>query len=98
MKRSGYWWFRLTQRGGFQSLTVRSGACDDVYSQVPMTERSKSSLAAEAIAAHVESEEWQLGEIQSAMADLDASQGIDHEEVSDWLHSWGKPKEKEAPQ
>jgi RHH-type rel operon transcriptional repressor/antitoxin RelB len=59
--------------------------------------RSKSFLAAEAIAAYVESEEWQLGEIQSAMAELDAGQGIDHEKVSDWLHSWGKPKEKKAP-
>src|SRR5579872_7186951 len=39
------------------------------------SKRSKSFLAAEAIAAYIESEEWQLGEL--------------HEKVSKWLKSWG---------
>jgi RHH-type rel operon transcriptional repressor/antitoxin RelB len=61
------------------------------------SKRSKSFLAAEAIAAYVESEEWQLGEIQAAMAELDEGQEIRHEEVSKWLSSWGKPRETKAP-
>jgi hypothetical protein len=36
--------------------------------------RSKSFLAAEAIAAYVDSEEWQLGEEQAGMAELDPRQ------------------------
>lgn len=59
--------------------------------------RSKSFLAAEAIAAFVASEEWQLGEIQEATADLDAGKAVSHEKVSTWLKTWGKPGEKKAP-
>ena len=59
--------------------------------------RSKSFLAAEAIAAYVESEEWQLGELQAGIAELDAGKGVSHERVSKWLKSWGKPGETKAP-
>ena len=59
--------------------------------------RSKSFLAAEAIAAYLESEEWQLGELQSGIAELDADQSISHEKVSKWLGSWGKRDETKAP-
>jgi predicted transcriptional regulator len=59
--------------------------------------RSKSFLAAEAIAAYVESEEWQLGEIQAGMAELDEERGVGHEKASKWLRSWGKRDEIKAP-
>jgi predicted transcriptional regulator len=59
--------------------------------------RSKSFLAAEAIAAYVQAEEWQLGEIQQGLRELDAGQAVSHERVSTWLRSWGKPGEGKAP-
>ena len=59
--------------------------------------RSKSFLAAEAIAAYVESEEWQLGEIQAGIAELEEGKGVSHEKVSRWLKSWGKRNEIKAP-
>jgi predicted transcriptional regulator len=59
--------------------------------------RSKSFLAAEAIAAFVESEEWQLGEIQAGIAELDAGKTVSHEKISKWLQSWGTPGETKAP-
>jgi predicted transcriptional regulator len=59
--------------------------------------RSKSFLAAEAIAAYVESEEGQLGELQAGIAELDSGQEIGHEKVSKWLDSWGKPAELKTP-
>ncbi len=59
--------------------------------------RSKSFLAAEAITAFVEAEEWQLGEIQRGIKELNAGQGISHEKVSKWLNSWGKRGESKAP-
>jgi predicted transcriptional regulator len=61
------------------------------------SKRSKSFLAAEAIAAYVESEEWQLGELQAGMAELDSGEGVNHEKVSRWLKSWGKRGEANAP-
>ncbi len=59
--------------------------------------RSRSFLAAEAIAAYVESEEWQLGEIEAGIAELDAGRGISHDKVAGWLDSWGKTGETKAP-
>ena len=61
------------------------------------SKRSKSFLAAEAIAAYVESEEWQLGELQAGISELDAGQGVAHQKVSTWLSSWGKKGETKAP-
>ena len=61
------------------------------------SKRSKSFLAAEAIAAYVESEEWQLGELQAGIAELDSGESVSHEKVSHWLKSWGKHGETKAP-
>jgi len=62
------------------------------------SKRSKSFLAAEAITAYVEREEWQLGELHAAIAELDAGHSVSHEKVAAWLKSWGKTGEKKAPQ
>jgi RHH-type rel operon transcriptional repressor/antitoxin RelB len=59
--------------------------------------RSKSFLAAEAIAAYVEAEEWQLGEIQASLEELDAGRTVSHDKVSKWLRSWGQKGETKAP-
>ena len=61
------------------------------------SQRSKSFLAAETIAAYVETEEWQLREIQTGLEELDAGQAVSHTKVSKWLRSWGKPGETKAP-
>lgn len=59
--------------------------------------RSKSFLAAEAIAAFVEAESWQLDEIQVGINELDAGRGVPHEDVANWLRSWGRKRERKAP-
>jgi len=61
------------------------------------SKRSKSFLAAEAIAAYVESEEWQLEEIQAGIAELECGQEVSHEKVSKWLKSWSKKGATKAP-
>ena len=59
--------------------------------------RSKSFLAAEAIAAFVETESWQLDEIQTGLDELDAGRGLPHKDVAKWLRSWGQKRERKAP-
>jgi predicted transcriptional regulator len=59
--------------------------------------RSKSFLAAEAIAAFVDAEAWQLDEVQSGLAGLDAGRGVPHKDVTNWLRSWGRKRERRAP-
>ena len=61
------------------------------------SKRSKSYLAAEAIAAYVEAEEWQLGEVHQGLADLGRGHTVSHEQATKWLRSWGKPAEGKAP-
>jgi predicted transcriptional regulator len=59
--------------------------------------RSKSFLAAEAIAAFVEAESWQLEEIQAGLEELDEGRGVPHKDVAKWLRSWGRKRERKAP-
>lgn len=59
--------------------------------------RSKSFLAAEAIVAFVDAESWQLDEIQAGLRELDEGRGVAHSEVSRWLGSWGRTRERKPP-
>ena len=59
--------------------------------------RSKSFLAAEAIAAYVEAESWQLDEIQKGLSEFDEGRGVPHKDVANWLRSWGRKRERKAP-
>ena len=59
--------------------------------------RSKSFLAAEAIAAFVETESWQLDQIQAGVKELNEGRGVAHNDVSAWLRSWGGKRERKAP-
>ena len=59
--------------------------------------RSKSFLAAEAIAAFVDAESWQLDEIQNGLTELDKNRGLPHKDVANWLRSWGRTRERKAP-
>ena len=61
------------------------------------SKRSKSFLAAKAITAFVDSEEWQLGEVHRGIKELDSGQTVSHDKVSTWLKSWGKAGETKAP-
>lgn len=47
------------------------------------TRRSKSYLAAEAIAAYVELNEWQIGEIETGIAELDAGKVLSQEQAEE---------------
>jgi predicted transcriptional regulator len=60
------------------------------------SKRSASFLAAEAIAAYVEREEWQIGEVQAGIAELDAGKGFSQKRVAEWVRSWGTATEKKS--
>jgi predicted transcriptional regulator len=59
--------------------------------------RSRSFLAAEAINQYLEVNEWQVARIKQAMASLDRGEGIAHEQVKDWVTSWGSRRERPIP-
>lgn len=55
--------------------------------------RTKSFLAAEAIAAYVDAESWQVEEIHAGLKELEEGRSVTHDKVSRWLRSWGKKGE-----
>ena len=79
------------------SVRIDAGTKKRLDALAQRARRSRSFLAAEAIAAYVESEEWQLGEIQAAISELDSGHEVSHDKVSSWLRSWGTRGERKAP-
>jgi predicted transcriptional regulator len=45
----------------------------------------------------LEPEEWQLEELRAGIAEIEAGQEVSHEQVKEWLNSWGKSLETEPP-
>jgi RHH-type transcriptional regulator, rel operon repressor / antitoxin RelB len=81
------------------TLTVRVDrrTRDRLQKLARATARSRSFLAAEAIRAFVDRNEWQIEAIKQGIADADAGRVVDHERVEAWLESWGSPDESEPP-
>ena len=61
--------------------------------------RSKSWLAAQAIAAYVEEQSWQIQQIEAAIAIADGEEAVwvEGEAVEAWLNSWGTETENPIP-
>ena len=76
------------------SVRIESETKKRLEALAQRSKRSKSFLAAEAIAAYVESEEWQLSETQAGLNELDRGHVVTHDKVLQWLRSWGKNWER----
>ena len=61
------------------------------------TSRTRSWLAADAVAGYVEQQHWQLAEIEEGIKDADAGRVVPHEDVKRWLNSWGTDNEQAPP-
>jgi len=61
------------------------------------TGRSRSFLAAEAIHAYLDVNEWQVAGIKEAIASVDRGEGIPHEQVKRWVASWDSDSELPKP-
>ena len=71
-------------------MTIRLD--DDVYDRLDVlaeaTQRSKSFLAAEAVRAFVETNEWQVGEIQAALKEAKAGDFASDKDVVALAKKW----------
>ena len=61
------------------------------------TGRSRSFLAAEAIGNYLDGNEWQVAGINRAIASLDRGEGVPHNQVEEWVASWGSDREIPTP-
>ncbi len=62
------------------------------------TGRSRSFLAAEAIDAYLDVNEWQVDGIKRGIASIDRGESVAHETVKDWVASWGGESERPLPE
>ena len=88
---------RLTRITTTLSVRINTDTKKQLEALAMRARRSKSFLAAEAIAAFVEAESWQFDEIQAGLKGLEEGRGVPHKEVSIWLRSWGRKRERKAP-
>jgi predicted transcriptional regulator len=56
------------------------------------TNRSESVLAAEAIAAYVELDEWQIGEITAGLVELDSGQALSEKQAEERYSRLSRPR------
>lgn len=63
------------------------------------TGRTKSFLTAEAIESYLTTQAWQVKAIKKALKKANGknTQFVDHNEVVDWVTSWGGEGEQERP-
>ena len=63
------------------------------------TKRGTSNLASEAIETYVNLNGWQVAHIKAALAEDEAGgPAVPHEEVMQWIQSWGTDRELPRPQ
>ena len=79
------------------SVRIDSHTKNQLEALAKRARRSKSFLAAEAIAAYVEAEGWQWDEIHAGLEELDKRRAVAHGDVSKWLRTWGGKRERKAP-
>ena len=73
-----------------KTMTVRleDGVKDRLDHLAKATHRSKSFLAAKAIRTFVETNEWQIAEIQAALKEADAGDYASDQDVADLAKKW----------
>ena len=79
------------------SIRIDAGTKKRLDALARRAKRSKSFLAAEAINAYIEAEEWQLSEIHSSIREVEVGKVLSHDRASKWLRSWGKKSELKPP-
>ena len=62
------------------------------------TQRPRSWLLQQALDSYLEDQSWQIEHIEHGLGELRAGDGVPHEEVADWLASWGDNDEGPAPE
>lgn len=72
------------------TMTIRleDGVKNRLAQLASVTQRSKSFLAAEAIAAYLDTNEWQLGEIQAALAEAQAQDYATDQDMAELALKW----------
>jgi RHH-type transcriptional regulator, rel operon repressor / antitoxin RelB len=82
-----------------RTMTIRIDDQSDqrLTALAKVVDRSKAYIALEAIRKYLELNEWQLAAIQEGLQEVKAGKTISHDEVEQWVASWGADEELEQP-
>lgn len=76
------------------TIRVESGVKKRLERLAKSTGRSRSYLAAEALSEYLDVNEWQVGGVKEAVASLERGEGVPHDNVKEWVDSWGTENER----
>lgn len=88
---------KITMPSTTFTVRVEPGVKKRLEKLAKSTGRTRSFLAAEALNAYLDVNEWQVGGIKKAIASLDRGEGVPHSEVKEWVTSWSGKRERPAP-
>jgi predicted transcriptional regulator len=86
-----------------QSITLSVRVSPELREQLEglsgATGRTKSFLTAEALRNYLEIHAWQVQAIETAIKEADSGKAkfADHDQVVNWLKTWGSNKKKSVP-
>jgi predicted transcriptional regulator len=76
------------------SFRVSEEAAERLDALAEATDRPRSWLLEQALDSYLEVQAWQVEHIRQGLADLEAGRTVPHEEVAEWLKSWGGAKKR----
>ena len=81
------------------SVRLERETLDRLSAMAKATGRTRGTLMTHAIEKYVENEAWQVAAVQEAVDELERGKAdlADHEDVAEWLNSWGTDNEAEPP-
>ncbi len=72
------------------SFRIRSEKVDELERLAKATDRPRSWHIEQALDSYLDDQSWQIAQIEKSMAEIDAGEGIPHEEIKKELSNWGK--------
>jgi len=72
------------------SFRVSSAKVDQLERLAEATDRPRSWHIEQALVAYLDVQSWQIAHIEQGIAEMNAGEGIPHEDIKDWLSTWGK--------
>ena len=79
------------------SFRIRSEKVDELERLAKATDRPRSWHIEQALDAYLDVQSWQIGQIEKSMAEMDAGQGVPHEDIKKELSNWGKGGKAKRP-
>lgn len=81
------------------SIRINPKSRDKLEALANATGRSKSFLASEAVDYYLGMHAWQVDAIKKSVKKANSKKAkfVKHEQMSEWLNSWGDKNEKDPP-